>query len=100
MRRIIAIILLVIAAAGFVYGILGVTQKTIKVQSGDIEGVYNFAENSYDGTMAWSSAGGLSGGLENVRKLAHSQRSRQMWIGFGAFALLGIVGGSLLRKKY
>ena len=99
MRKIIAIILLVAAAAGLVYGILGVTQKTIKVKSGDVEGVYNFAENSYDGTMTWSSAGGLSGGLENVKKLAHSQRSRQIWLGFGAFALLGIVGVSLLKKK-
>ena len=50
--------------------------------------------------MTWSSAGGLSGGLENVKKLAHSQRSQQMWLGFGAFALLGIVGVGLLRKKY
>jgi len=58
MRKVIAIILLVAAAAGLVYGILGVTQKTVKVKSGEIEGVYNFAENSYDGTMAWSSAGG------------------------------------------
>ena len=31
MRKIIAIILLVAAAAGLVYGILGVTQKTVKV---------------------------------------------------------------------
>ena len=100
MRKIIAIILLVAAAAGLVYGILGVTQKTVKVKSGDIEGVYNFEENSYDGTMTWSSTGGLSSGLENVRKLARSQRSRQMWLGFGAFALLGIVGVGLLRKKY
>lgn len=34
------------------------------------------------------------GGLENVKKLAHSQRSRQMWLGFGAFALLGIVASA------
>ena len=100
MRKVIAIILLVAAAAGLVYGILGVTQKTVKVKSGDIEGVYNFEENSYDGTMTLSSAGGLSGGLENVKKLAHSKRSHQMWLGFGAFALLGIVGAALLRKKY
>ena len=100
MRKIIAIVLLVAAAAGLVYGILGVTAKTVKVKSGDVEGVYNFAENSCDGAMVWSSAGGLSGGLENVRKLAHAQRSRQIWLGFGAFALLGVVGVSLLRKKY
>ena len=99
MRKIIAIILLAAAAAGLVYGILGVTQKTVKVKSGDIEGIYNFAENRYDGTMTWSSSGGLSGGLENVKKLAHSQRNRQMWLGFGAFALLGIAGVILLKKK-
>ena len=78
MHKIIAIILLVIAAAGLVYDILGVPQKTLKVKSGDIKGVYNFAKNSYDGTMTCLSAGGLSSGLENVRKLARSQRSRQM----------------------
>ena len=99
MRRIIAIILLVAAAAGLVYGILGATQKTVRIKSGSTEGVYSFAENSFDGTMAWSSGGGISAGFDEIKKLAHSQRSRQMWIGFGAFALLGIVGGSLLKKK-
>lgn len=43
--------------------------------------------------------GGLSAGLDDVKKLAHSQRSRQMWLGFGAFALLGIAGVGLLKKK-
>ena len=99
MRKVIAIILLVAAAAGLVYGILGVTQKTVKVKSGSTEGVYSFVDNSFDGTMAWSSGGGISAGFDEIKKLAHSQRSRQMWLGFGAFALLGIVGGSLLKKK-
>ena len=71
-------------------------QNTVDVD----EGVYSFEDNSFDGTMAWSSGGGISAGFDDVKKLAHSQRSRQMWLGFGAFALLGIVGVSLLRKKY
>ena len=100
MRKIIAIILLAAAAAGLVYGILGVAQKTVKVKSGSTEGVYSFADNSFDGTMAWSSSGGLSAGLDSIKKLAQSQRSRQMWIGFGAFALLGVVGARLLKKRY
>ena len=91
MRKIIAIILLVAAAAGLVYGILGVTQKTVKVKSGSTVGVYSFEDNSFDGPMAWSSGGGIFAGFDDVKKLAHSQRSRQMWLGFGAFALLGIV---------
>lgn len=99
MRKVIAIILLLAAAAGLVYGILGVTAKTVKIKSGDTEGVYSFAENSFDGTMAWSSAGGLAGGFDSVKKLAYSQRNKQMWIGFGAFALLGIIGVSLLKKR-
>ena len=101
MRKIIAIILLVAAAAGLVYGILGVTQKTVKVKSGSTVGVYSFEDNSYDGTITWSSGGGISAGFDDVKKLAHSQRSRQMWLGFGAFALLGIVGvGQLKKKRY
>ena len=99
MRKIITIILLVAAAAGLVYGILGVTQKTVKVKSGSTEGVYSFEDNSFDGTMAWSSGGGISAGFDDVKKLAQSQRSRQMWIGFGAFAVLGVISVSLLRKK-
>lgn len=99
MRKIIAIILLVAAAAGLVYGILGVTQKTVKVKSGSTVGVYSFEDNSFDGTMTWSSGGGILAGYDDVKKLAHSQRSRQMWLGFGSFALLGIVGVGLLKKK-
>ena len=99
MRKVIAIILLVAAVAGLIYGILGVTQKTVKVKSGSTEGIYNFADNSFDGTMTWSSGGGISANFDEIKKLAQSQRSNQMWIGFGAFALLGIVGGSLLKKK-
>lgn len=101
MRKIIAIILLVAAAAGLVYGILGVTQKTVKVKSGSTVGVYSFEDNSFDGTMAWSSGGGILAGFDDVKKLAHSQRNRQMWLGFGAFALLGIVGvGQLKKNRY
>ena len=99
MRKVIAIILLVAAAASLVYGVLGVTQRTVKVKSGSTEGVYSFIDNSFDGTMAWSSGGGLSAGFDEIKKLAQSQRSRRIWLGFGAFALLGIVGGSLLKKK-
>ena len=99
MRKVIAIILLVAAAAGLVYGILGATAKTMKIKSGDTEGVYSFVDNSFDGTMAWSSSGGISAGFDGIKKLAHATRNRQMAIGFGAFALLGIVGVSLLRKK-
>lgn len=99
MRKVIAIILLVAAAACFVYGILGVTQKTVNVKSGSTVGIYSFVDNSFDGTMGWSSGGGIAGGFDEVKKLAQSQRSRQMWPGFGTFALLGIVGGSLLKKK-
>jgi len=99
MRRVIAIILLVAAAAGLVYGILGATARTVKISSGDTQGVYSFAENSYEGTVGWSSGGGLSMGISDIRKLAEASRSRQMWLGFGAFALLGIVGGSLLKKR-
>ena len=50
-------------------------------------------------TMLAFIMGGLSAGLDDVKKLAHSQRSRQMWLGFGAFALLGIAGVGLLKKK-
>ena len=102
MRKIIAIILLVAAAAGLVYGILGVTQKTVKVKSGSTEGVYSFEDNSFDGTITWwSSGGGILAGFDDVKKLAHSQRSRQIWLGFGAFALLGIVGvGQLKKNRY
>jgi hypothetical protein len=39
MRKVIAIILLVAAAACFVYGILGVTQKTVNVKSGSTVGI-------------------------------------------------------------
>jgi hypothetical protein len=49
--------------------------------------------------MGWSSGGGIAGGFDEVKKQAQSQRSRQMLPGFGTFALLGIVGGSLLKKK-
>ena len=63
------------------------------------EGVYNFSDNSFDGTMAWPSGGGLSAGLDDIRKLGHSQRSRQTRIVFGAFALPGIVSASLLKKQ-
>ena len=99
MRKVIAIILLLAAVAGLVYGILGVTAKTIKVKSGDTEGVYSFADNSFDGTMAWSSAGGLAAGFDGIKKLAHSQRNKQMYIGFGAFVVLGLIGVSLLKKR-
>lgn len=99
MRRTIAIILLVAAAAGLVYGVLGATAKTAKIRSGETEGIYTFADQSFDGTVGWSSAGGLSIGASDIRKLAEAQRSRQMWLGFGAFALLGVVGGSLLKRR-
>lgn len=100
MRKVIAIILLVAAAAGLAYGILGVARKTIKVKFDSSEGVYSFDDNSFDGTMAWSSSGGIFADFDDIKKLAHSQRSRQIWLGFGVFALLGLVGVSLLRKKY
>ena len=99
MRKIIAIILLVAAAAGLVYGILGVTAKTVKIKNNQAEGVFNFEEGSFEGSMGFSTAGGLAMDMDGLRKLAQSQRSRQMWLGFGAFALLGVVGVSLLRTK-
>lgn len=100
MRKIIAIILLVAAAAGLIYGILGATAKTVDIHSGDTQGYYDFRDSTYYGTVGWSSAGGLSMDMSDIQKLAQSQRSRQMWLGFGAFALLGIVGASLLKRRY
>ena len=85
--------------AGLVYGILGATQKTVKVKSDAAEGVYNFAENSFEGSMGFSTAGGFAMDMDGLRKLAQSQRSKQMWMGIGAFVVLGIVGASLLKKK-
>ncbi len=99
MRKVIAIILLIAAVGGIVYGVMGATAKTIKIKSGDTEGVYSFEDNSFDGTMAWSSSGGIAAGFDGIKKAANAQRSHQMWIGFGAGALLGIVGVSLLKKK-
>ena len=93
------IILLIVAAAGLVYGILGATAKTVDIHSGDTQGYYDFRDNTYHGTIGWSSAFGLSLSVSEVARQAQSQRSRQMWTGFGAFALLGIVGASLLRKQ-
>lgn len=99
MRKVIAIILLVASAAGLVYGILGATAKAVMIKNSQAEGVYNFAENSYEGSMGFSTAGGLAMDMSGLRKLAQSQRSRQMWMGFGAFAVLGVISVSLLRKK-
>ena len=99
MRKLIAIILLVAAAAGLVYGILGATDKTVDIHSGDTQGYYDFRDNTYYGTVGWSSAGGLSMAMSDIVKLAKSQRSRQIWTGFGGFVLLGIVGASLLKKR-
>ena len=93
MRKVIAIILLVAAAAGLVYGILGVTQKTVKVKSGSTEGVYSFVDNSFDGTMAWSSGGGISAGFDEIKKLAHSQRSRQIWMALRRSAQISVARG-------
>ena len=99
MRKVIAIILLVAAAAGLVYGILGATAKTVKIKNSQAEGVFNFEEGSFEGSMGFSTAGGLAMDIGGLRKLAQSQRSRQMWLGFGAFAVLGVISVSLLRKK-
>ena len=99
MRKVIAIILLLAAAAGLVYGILGLTAKTVKINSDDAVGVFNLAEGTYEGTVGFSTAGGLSMDMSGLRKLAESQRSKQMWLGFGPGVLLGIIGVSLLRKK-
>ena len=99
MRKVIAIILLIVAAAGLVYGILGATDKTVDIHSGDTQGYYDFRDSTYYGTIGWSSAGGLSMDMAEIAKLARSQRGRQIWTGFGAFALLGIVGASLLKKR-
>lgn len=99
MRKVIAIILLLVAAAGLVYGILGATTREVKIKSGDAQGVFNLSEGTYQGSIGFSSAGGFSMGMDDLRKLAQSQRSKQMWLGFGGGALLGIIGVSLLRKK-
>lgn len=99
MRRTIAIILLVIAAAGLVYGILGATAQTIKLKNDLVEGVYDFSTDSYEGTMVVTSANGLAMDKNGLRKLAKSTRDRQQWIGFGTFAVLSIVGIALLIKR-
>ena len=99
MRKVIAIILLLAAVGGLVYGIIGATQKTVKVKSGGSELVYNFDDHSYEGSVSWSSAGGLAINASDLPRLAQAQRSRQMWMGIGAFAVLGIAGVCLLRKK-
>ena len=99
MRKFIAILLLLAAAAGLVYGVLGATTKAVSIKSGDAVGVFNLSEGTYEGTLGFSSAGGFSMGMDDLRKLAQSQRNKQMWLGFGGGALLGIIGISLLRKK-
>ncbi len=99
MRRGIAIVLLLVAIAGLVYGVLGATSKSVKIKSGSAEGVFNLADNSYEGTVGFSTAGGFAMGMDDLRKLAEAQRTRQMGIGFGAFAVLGFVGVRLFKKN-
>ena len=98
-RRIIAIVFLVIAAAGLVYGILGITKKEIKIETNDFQGVYNVKDDSLDGQIVWSTAGGITTDTEAVKSEARSIRTRQIVIGFVACGVAGIIGGCLMRKK-
>ena len=99
MRKGIAIVLLVAAVAGLVYGVLGLTAKSVKIKSGDAEGIYHLVDNTYEGSVGFSSRGGLSMGMGDLKKLANDQRNTQMGIGFGSCAVLGLVGIRLLKGK-
>lgn len=99
MRKVIAVLLLVAAAAGLVYGILGLTMKTVPIHAGDAQGVYDLAKNSYAGSVGFSTRGGLSVGIGDLKKLANEIRSRQIYLVFGVFAVCGLAGIRLLRRK-
>lgn len=99
MRKGIAMVLLLVAVAGLVYGVLSLTVKSVKIKSGDAEGIYHLTDNTYEGTVGFSSRGGFSMGMDDLKKLANDQRNMQMGIGFGSCAVLGLIGIRMLKRK-
>ena len=71
----------------------------MNIKTDQAEGVYSFADNSFEGSMSFSSAGGLAMDMDGLRELARSQRSKQMWACFVPAVLLGVTGANLLKKK-
>lgn len=106
-KKVIAIILLLGAVGGLVYGVLGIAKKvtTVNVKTDWFEGVYNLETKSIEGTaqVKWSSDS-IKGGhsLSDIPQIAEDQanaeRTRQMLIGFGAFVVLGIAGSAVWKK--
>ena len=99
MRKMIAIALLIVALAGLVYGVLGITTKTVAIKTDEAEGVYNLVDDSYEGQMAFSGMDGFAKSMSDLKKLAQARRNRQIGIGFGVCAVFGVIGASLLLKK-
>lgn len=99
MRKIIAIILLIVAVAGLVYGVLGIMTKTVKIKTDKAEGIYNLADDSYEGQMAFSSMGGFAQSMSDLQKLAKAQRNKQIGIGLGVCVVCSVIGVSLLLKR-
>lgn len=107
-KKVIAIILLLGAIGGLVYGVLGATKKvtTVEIKTDWFEGVYNFETKGIEGTaqVKWSGNSIKNGNsLSDIPKIAEDQvngeRTRQMLIGFGAFAVLGIAGCIVWKKS-
>ncbi|MGI6578940.1 MAG: hypothetical protein ACOX3H_01635 [Saccharofermentanales bacterium] len=99
MRKIIAIVLLIVAVAGLVYGVLGITTKTVKIKTDEAEGIYNLGNDSYEGQMAFSSMGGFAKSMNDLQKLAKTQRNKQIGIGLGVCAVCSVISVSLLLKR-
>jgi len=97
-RKIVGIVFLVLAAIGIASGVWGLTGNQITVSGADYSGVYDLAERSFNGTMGFSTSGGFSTGMDEIRAQAVRVQSWRIWGGFVSAALYLWIGIQQLRK--
>ena len=98
-RRIVGIVFLVLTLVGIASGVWGLVGTKIAVSGADYNGVYDLAEKSFNGTMGWSSMGGLSTGLDEIRAQAARIQNWRIWGGFASAVLYAIIGIPRLFKS-
>ena len=99
-RIIVGIVFLALSVVGISCGVWGAVNKQVKVSGPGYSGVYDLDTKSYNGTVAFSMSGGISGGFKslNIDEKALLVKNCRTWGGFGSAALYAFIGVSLVLK--
>ena len=101
-KVVVSIVFLILAIAGIIIGVRGLVITKITVSGSNYNGVYDLAEKRFNGTMGWSSSGGLSTGMDVIRKQAAQIRNWRIWGGFisaALFTCIGVIQLTKVRRK-